>query len=77
MVVATGDSAQFEKEEWMRKEANTNPRATTAVQPALAILDSQVEMYERPWMLEDSKKSRKQSISVFINSIVRVTGCNE
>ena len=44
MVVATGDSAQFEKEEWMRKDANTNPRATTAVQPALAILDLQVEM---------------------------------
>ena len=57
----------------MRKEANTNPRATTAVQPALAILDLQVEMYERPWMLEDSKKSRKQSISVFINS----TGAKE
>ena len=44
MVVATGDSDQLEKDEWMTKKAKLNPRATTAIQPALAILDVQVEM---------------------------------
>ena len=44
MVVATGDSAQFEKDEWMRKIAKPNPKVTTATQPALAILDLQVEI---------------------------------
>ena len=43
MVVDTGESAQSEKEDWIRYPAQPNPRVTIMNHPALAVLDLQVE----------------------------------
>ena len=44
IVVATGDSAQSAKDEWIRKVDAAKPKTTTSNHPALASRDLQVEM---------------------------------
>ena len=62
IVVATGDSDQSANDDCMRFQAQQNPRETTKIQITFAVFDLQVEMYDRPCMVDDSRKSLSPSI---------------
>ena len=62
MVVDTGESAQSEKEDWIKKPAQPNPKHTMSNQQDFERLVLLAEIYERPWMVEDSRNSFRNSI---------------
>ena len=55
-VVVTGLSAQLEKDCWIKTAATVKPVMTTHSQSSLAT-PLVLEMYARPWMVEDSRNS--------------------
>ena len=59
--VAMGDFSHDEKEFWIRIAAVTNPPVTTATHKSLMKEEREVEMWVRPWMVEDSKNSLNPS----------------
>ena len=63
MVVAIGELDQLVKEDWMSQPAHPKPRATIKVHPTCPALDREVAMYDRPWIVEDSRNSLKRSMT--------------
>ncbi len=64
MVVDIGDFFQSSMELVMKYTATMKPPATTRVQSTLVALFLAVDIWERPWMVEDSRNSLRESIRV-------------
>ena len=56
MVVETGLIAQLEKDCWIKTAAPLKPVRTTNIQNSLR-RPLTVEMWDKPWIVEDSRKS--------------------
>ena len=56
MVVEIGLTAQPEKDCWIRNPATVKPVRTTNIQNSL-LSRLVVEMWDKPWIVEDSRKS--------------------
>ena len=55
-VVVIGPSAQLEKDCWIKTAATVKPVRTTNIQNSL-MSRLVVEMWDKPWIVEDSRKS--------------------
>ena len=74
MVVEIGLWAQIAKDWWIRNPATVKPLRTTNIQNSL-MSRLVVEMWDKPWMVEDSKKSLTP-VSM-LNDSSRQTKCCE